>query len=410
MSRQNQANTLRVDSATLSDRARDLDVPDELSDAHDYFVESLDLRRDALAEVARQLPGALAEEERRESTGRIAEMMQVLLATDVLMKYRFREELIDALGEEEVAEDPPGLQALTFVEDINWVNPDFVADEIAGIRGADGTDDGRACTATGSAPWHSRGSRSRPGGSATVPLTEDAAFDVQVVNQGDSTETDVRVTVTVGSGGDALELEETIDEIAAGEAKPVSASRSARRLPPGRTCRSRCVSSRCPAKRSRTTTRPSSRSSSPAEPAGYPGAVDDLNSTQGIVALVAAGVAVVALLWVIVLSLKLRRVRAAQRTILGDGETDLAAHAASLQEAFVQLRDWVEEVAAGLETRVSQAELRMDGCHRPRVGRALRRDERAVRSAVEHRRAARLAPDAASSSRRSCTATRRAST
>jgi Protein of unknown function (DUF4446) len=90
--------------------------------------------------------------------------------------------------------------------------------------------------------------------------------------------------------------------------------------------------------------------------------VDDLNSTQGIVALAAAGLAIVAFLWVVVLSLKLRRVRSAQRTILAGEETDLAAHAASLQEAFVQLRDWVEEVASGLEGRVSGAEHRMDGC------------------------------------------------
>jgi hypothetical protein len=90
--------------------------------------------------------------------------------------------------------------------------------------------------------------------------------------------------------------------------------------------------------------------------------VDDLNTTQGVVALAAAGVAAVALLWVIVLSVKLRRVRTAQRTILRGEETDLAAHAASLQDAFVQLRDWVEEVAAGLESRVSGAETRMDGC------------------------------------------------
>ena len=89
--------------------------------------------------------------------------------------------------------------------------------------------------------------------------------------------------------------------------------------------------------------------------------MDDLNSTQGIVALAAAGVAAIALLWVIVLGVKLRRMRAAQRTILGDQETDLAAHAASLQEAFVQLRDWVEEVAAGLEGRVAATERRVDG-------------------------------------------------
>jgi hypothetical protein len=89
--------------------------------------------------------------------------------------------------------------------------------------------------------------------------------------------------------------------------------------------------------------------------------VDDLNTTQGIVALAAAGVGTLALLWVIVLAVKLRRVRSAQRTILGGEETDLAAHAASLQEAFVQLRDWVEEVAAGLEGRVAATERRVDG-------------------------------------------------
>lgn len=89
--------------------------------------------------------------------------------------------------------------------------------------------------------------------------------------------------------------------------------------------------------------------------------MDDLNSTQGIVALAAAGVAVAALLWVIVLAVKLRRLRAAQRTVLGGEETDLTAHAATLQEAFVQLRDWVEEVARGLEARVAATERRMDG-------------------------------------------------
>ena len=90
--------------------------------------------------------------------------------------------------------------------------------------------------------------------------------------------------------------------------------------------------------------------------------MDDLSSTQGIVALAAAGVGLVAFIWVIVLSVKLRRVRAAQRKVLGGEEADLVAHAASLQEAFIQLRDWVEEVASGLEGRVSGAERRMDGC------------------------------------------------
>jgi hypothetical protein len=90
--------------------------------------------------------------------------------------------------------------------------------------------------------------------------------------------------------------------------------------------------------------------------------VDDLNSTQGIVALAAAGAAAVALIWLIALSIKLRRLRAAQRTVLGTADTDLVGHAATLQEAFVQLRDWVEETATRLDERMLAAEHRIDGC------------------------------------------------
>jgi hypothetical protein len=90
--------------------------------------------------------------------------------------------------------------------------------------------------------------------------------------------------------------------------------------------------------------------------------VDDLTSTQGLVALGAAAVALLAFIFCIVLAVKLRRLRAAQRTVLGGDEQDIVRHAATLQDAFVQLRDWVEETAAGLEARVGAAEQRMDGC------------------------------------------------
>jgi hypothetical protein len=90
--------------------------------------------------------------------------------------------------------------------------------------------------------------------------------------------------------------------------------------------------------------------------------VDDLTTTQGIVALAGAGVAGVALLVAIVLAVKLRRMRAAQRTVMGEGQADLVVHAAQIQEAFVQLRDWVEETATRLEERMATAEERIDGC------------------------------------------------
>jgi hypothetical protein len=221
VNRQNAANALKADSATLADRARDFDVPDELKDAHDYFLESLELRRDALSVIAAELPGALAQEERRSSTGRIAQMMQVLSASDVLLRSRYDVDLRDALEQEDINATPAGDRDLTFVTNLDWLQPDFVADQIAGIRGSGGS-------ATPGLHGNGLGTVSlggvalTPGGNATVQLTNDTAFDVQVVNQGESTETDVVVTVTVGSGGDAIKAEETIDEIAAGEAKTVT--------------------------------------------------------------------------------------------------------------------------------------------------------------------------------------------
>jgi hypothetical protein len=88
----------------------------------------------------------------------------------------------------------------------------------------------------------------------------------------------------------------------------------------------------------------------------------ELTTTQGIVALAAGGVAIVALLFAIVLGFKLRRVRTAQRAVLGDGQRDLVSHSEELQTAFTQLRDWVEESIEHFERRMGEVEQRLDGC------------------------------------------------
>lgn len=91
--------------------------------------------------------------------------------------------------------------------------------------------------------------------------------------------------------------------------------------------------------------------------------MDGLNSTEGIVALAGVAVGLVALVLAIVLSVKLRRLRTDQRAVLGaTGERDLVEHAARLERGFVELRDWVEETATGIETRMGAAEARIDGC------------------------------------------------
>jgi hypothetical protein len=89
--------------------------------------------------------------------------------------------------------------------------------------------------------------------------------------------------------------------------------------------------------------------------------VHDLTSTAGIIALAAAGVAVVALLLSAALALRLRRVRSDQRAVLGGGQQDLVAHAAGLQSQFEALNEYLQDVAGRLDQRMGVAEHRLDG-------------------------------------------------
>ena len=88
----------------------------------------------------------------------------------------------------------------------------------------------------------------------------------------------------------------------------------------------------------------------------------DLTDPAGLAALGAGALALVALVLALVLAVRVRRLRSAQQVVLGaGGRDDLVAHAAALSGAFGQLHDRVEEIAARMETRMAEAEHRIDG-------------------------------------------------
>ena len=86
------------------------------------------------------------------------------------------------------------------------------------------------------------------------------------------------------------------------------------------------------------------------------------HTTTGVVALAAAVVAVVGLLTAAVLAVRLVRLRADQRLVLGDNQReDLVTHAARLQGQFEALHTYVEDVASALHDRMQVIEARLDG-------------------------------------------------
>lgn len=87
-----------------------------------------------------------------------------------------------------------------------------------------------------------------------------------------------------------------------------------------------------------------------------------ITSTAGIVATVGCALALAALALAVRLLVQVRRLRAAQRTVLGEhGERDLVGHAAHIEEAFRSLHSYVEDVSARLDARLGVVEERLDG-------------------------------------------------
>ena len=218
---ENAFNQFRNASAQLVERARGTDHPDELSTAQRYLVESFEFRRDGVAEIANALPTALAPQDRRESTAGIAAQMQQFLTSDVIYRLRVQPSINTALEDQGLGSEDQGVPDSPFLPEIDWLDQTTVADRISRIS-ASGGDSGAAAPGlhgNGLGTVSLGGQALVPGGSASITVADGLAFEVQVQNQGENTETDVAVTVSVG---DDIKLEETLPEIAAGETQTVT--------------------------------------------------------------------------------------------------------------------------------------------------------------------------------------------
>jgi hypothetical protein len=87
-----------------------------------------------------------------------------------------------------------------------------------------------------------------------------------------------------------------------------------------------------------------------------------ITGTNGVLAAAAAGAAVIALLSCAALAVAIRRLRGAQRALLGGNrEGDLVAHAAGVQRAFEELQAGVHEQTAQTGARLAAVEAALRG-------------------------------------------------
>jgi hypothetical protein len=221
--RENSLNQLRVQAEQLVERARDLSPSGDLAAAQAQLVESLEFRRDGIGHVADILPTALSGRERREGTRRLADQMGYFLTSDVIFAARVRPALETVLRDQEILNEVQ-LPESRFLPDREWLLPDQVASRLRGGGGSDrsGEQASPGLHGNGLGTVSLGGQALSEGGSANVRLGQDTAFEIQVVNQGESEETDVPVKVTVGRGAEAIEVEDNIDSIGQGQTETLT--------------------------------------------------------------------------------------------------------------------------------------------------------------------------------------------
>ena len=224
---QNTLNGLGVDAQRLVERAESADPPDQLTDTQDLVVQTLELRRDGLSGIAEGIPGALGDEQQDEVIEAIAADMQSFLASDVIYSQQAKPRIEEALAEQELeaeVDEPPDSQ---FLPEIDLLEPATVSDAVDQIRTEGADEDQKASpglhgTGLGEVTVQPSGEALVEGAATEVALGQDLALDVQVQNQGDNDESDVAVTATIEGSGAPIDLEGSLDSIAAGATETVS--------------------------------------------------------------------------------------------------------------------------------------------------------------------------------------------
>lgn len=229
ISLENQVNGDRGTSQALADRAENLDAPDELARAQEEVALAYDLRADALATIADQLPTALGDAGSNKATKEIAEQMKIFLASDALYS-RARSDIEATLAEEEIVTDE-GVPKSEFLP-TGGKQPDYlqlstVQSALAGAgagvsaNGATGADcdpgddlvHGLGLVSTTTQPDGTQ----LTAGSANTVTADGLGLEVAVQNQGDAAESDIEVTLSGDFSGN-----QTISSIEPGATETVT--------------------------------------------------------------------------------------------------------------------------------------------------------------------------------------------
>lgn len=227
----NQINSFRATAQQSLEQAQDLSVPSQMVDAQQSLLIALELRRDGLEAISGQISAALGDEGEVADNAikAVAGQNQAFNASDVLYKARVQPFIKQALDKAQITQQD--IPASRFLNNIDWVSPQFVATKL-GQQLSTGGEDGDGNTTSNREPTgpglHGSGLTStafgdttlKPGDPNRLTYTEGQRFLVTFANQGENDEFNIKVSVKISrsSGdGETMTLQATVPRAAQGE-------------------------------------------------------------------------------------------------------------------------------------------------------------------------------------------------
>jgi hypothetical protein len=200
----------RDTSQTLLDRAHDIGAPGQMHDANNAVIQTLTLRRDALSAIAQNVGQATARTQTSNAIGAISDAMGSLYASDVLWTQIGSPEIKKVLEDENVEATPLPNGKFMPANATDFLNQTTLVTKLNAITGQTATSGGTHGLQLDSTTIG--GQTLTPNSTNNVP-GDAQEIDIQLTNSGDSDETGIGVTVTLGGN----ELTGQLQALSAGE-------------------------------------------------------------------------------------------------------------------------------------------------------------------------------------------------
>jgi hypothetical protein len=215
-----QIEQLRQQAESQAARAKGLDVPGDMTAAQRDLLLALDLRTEGVEKVANQVRTALGGQSKQAST-KVAGDMENFLASDVVYSQRVAPLIQQTLLAHGIHEQT--LATSNFLPNLGWLDPATVLARLTG-QSSSSTSNGQVAPGTHGHSVTGVSVGANTLSSATINHVHAGAnptFTVMVENGGSNPETNVKVEVSVTSGGQTHKAAHIINRTQPGSTAPV---------------------------------------------------------------------------------------------------------------------------------------------------------------------------------------------